>query len=443
MPLQTQPKPAAARDPLALLGGVPAVPDSQQHARLFQWPIVTAEDEQAVIEVLRSGKMSAWDITQQFEVEFARYFGMQLGLGYPNGTMALLAAMYAAGLRRGDELICPTLTYWASALQAFSLGATIVFADVEPDSLCLDPDDIERHIGPRTKAIMAVHYCGHPARMDAIMAVARRHGLKVIEDVSHAQGTLYRGRMVGTFGDVSAMSLMSIKSFAIGEGGMLLTNDRVIYEHALAFSHYERTLGDLTLPELRRVAAADGFATGLPLGAVKGRMNQTCAAMGRVQLKYYPERILTIQRAMNRFWDLLEDVPGIRPHRPAAGSGSTMGGWYNPVGHYDPEVMGQVPVGRFVEALNAEGARSGRGVNFPLHLHPLLNEADIYGDGRPTRIAFSERDVRQPRGSLPVAESVGDRAFGIPSFKQDQPDLIEKYALAYRKVAAQAGALRA
>jgi perosamine synthetase len=247
--------------------------------------------------------------------------------------------------------------------------------------------------------------------------------------------------MVGTFGDVAAASLMAGKSLAVGEGGILWTNDRQIYERAVAFAHYERTKTEITDPQLKGIAAPEGFMSGLPLGGVKGRMNQTCAAMGRVQLKHYPERIEEIQRAMNRFWDLLDGVPGLRPHRVDPRSDSTMGGWYNPLGHYVPEALGGLPVTKFIESVNAEGGRSGRGANFPLHLHPLLNEADVYHDGKPTRLAFSDRDVREPIGSLPVSEALGDRVFGIPWFKHDRGEAIEQFAAAYRKVATRAADL--
>jgi perosamine synthetase len=339
--------------------------------------------------------------------------------------------MWACGLRRGDEIIVPSLTYWASALPALRLGATIVFADIDAGSLCIDPADLEQRITPRTRAIVAVHYCGHPCDMDPIVAIARKHNLKIIEDVSHAHGALYKGRMVGTFGDVSAMSMMAGKSFPIGEGGMLCTDDRAIFERVIAYCQYERTGSDLTLPELKAYA-------GLPQGAMKGRLNQTCAAMGRVQLRHYPQRMRTIQDAMNRFWDLLEGTPGLRPHRPDKDSGSTMGGWYNPLGHYRADELGGLPVGRFIDAVNAEGGRSGRACNAPLHLHPLLNDADIFGDGKPTRIAFADRDVRQGQGSLPVSEALADRCYGIPWFKNDRPEEIERYATAFRKVALQA-----
>jgi perosamine synthetase len=433
------PPSATLHQPLAILGGPKAVPHGAPD--LFHWPIVTEEDEQAVLEVLRKGNMSDWDVTLEFEREWAAYQGTSHALAHCNGTAALLAAMWAVGLGRGDEMIAPSLTYWASATQVMSLGATPVFADIDPVTLCISPGDIEHRITPRTKAIMVVHYCGYPADMDPILVIARKHNLKVMEDVSHAHGSLYKGRMCGSLGDVSAMSMMARKSFAIGEAGMLCTNDRGLYERAIAFAHYERALSDLTLPDLKATAAAGGFATALPLGGVKARINQTCSAMGRVQLRHYPARINAIQNAMNRFWDLLDGCPGVRPHRPPPGSGSTMGGWYNPVGHYLPEELGGLPVERFVEAVNAEGGRSGRGVNFPMHLHPLLNDADVYHDGKPTRIAFTDRDVRQGPGSLTVSERLGSRAFGIPWFKHDRPEQIAQYAAAFRKVAMHADEL--
>lgn len=424
---------------LALLGGDPAV--KPQPKELFHWPIINSEDEEAVLDVIRSGTMSKTDITQKFEAEYAAFQGTKYALGHCNGTASLLSAMFGCKVGRGDEMIVPSITYWASALQAYSLGATPVFADIDPVTLCIDPNDIEHRITPRTKAIVVVHYSGHPADMDPIMEIARRRNVKVIEDVSHAHGTLYKGRMVGAIGDVAGISMMGGKSFAIGEAGMLCTDDREIYERAVAFAHYERCPQELTLPDLKETAAREGFISALPLGGTKGRMNQTCSAMGRVQLKYYPARIREIQKAMNRFWDLLEGTPGIRPHRPAKDSGSTMGGWYNPLGHYLPEELDGLPVTRFIEAVNAETGSSHRSGNFPLHTHPVLHWADVYGDGKPTRIAFADRDVREKRGDLPISEKFLDRIFGIPWFKHDWPEAVEQYAIAFRKVALQADKL--
>ena len=414
---------------LAILGGAKVV--DRPEPDLFRWPIVTEEDEHAVLEVLRAGSMSGVDVTRQFEVEYATFNGTKFALGYPNGTMALLAAMHAVGVGRGDEVIVPAMTYWASAMPAYSLGASPVFADIDPNSLCIDPTDIERHVSMRTKAIVAVHYGGHPCDMDALAEIAKKHGLKIIEDVSHAHGALYKGRMVGTFGEVAGMSMMSGKSLAAGEAGMLCTDDRAVLERAALFGNYARHEELLTSEELKQ-------NSGIPTGGIKGRMNQTCAAMGRVQLKHYPRRMSEIQSAMNRFWDSLEDVPGLRAQRPPNGSGSTKGGWYGCRGIYVAEELGGLPVKKFAQAVSAEGVGCSAGANSPLHLHPVFNCVDVYGDGKPTRNAFSDRDLRQPTGSLPNTEGLSDYTYSIPWFKHDRPESIERYAAAYRKVAKQA-----
>jgi dTDP-4-amino-4,6-dideoxygalactose transaminase len=426
---------------LAIHGGPKAV--RQEPGDLFKWPIVTKEDENAVLDVLRRGAMSGNDVTLKFEAAYAKWMGAKYALGYCNGTAALHGAMWACGLREGDEMICPSLTYWASALPALSLGASVVFADIEPGSLCIDPKGIERLISPRTKAIVVVHLYGHPADMDPIMRIARKHRIKVIEDASHAHGALYKGRKVGSIGDVGCFSLMSGKALAVGEAGILVTDDRLIWERAMAFGFYERTGKSrwarmpgnaLTDPELKKFA-------GLPWGGYKHRMNQTCSALGLGQLKHYPKRMAEIQKAMNYFWDRLAGCPGVRAHRPAKGTGSTMGGWYAPQGLYVAEELGGLPMDRFCEAVTAEGLDTGSLPNYPLHMHPLCREADIYGHGKPTIIAHARRDVRQKPGSLPVCEAARGRVFCIPSFKKFRKRQIDQYVAAIRKVAAGAASL--
>lgn len=416
----------ATASSLALLGGPKAVQSEPRD--LMTWPIITQEDEDAVLEVLRRGAMSNTDVTIQYQKEFATWQGTKYALGYCNGTMALQAAMFACGIGVGDEVICPSLTYWASILPVFSLRGTTVFADVDPQTLCIDPNEIERHITPRTKAIMVVHYLAHPCEMDKIMEIAQRHNLKVIEDVSHAQGGLYKGKKLGTWGDISAMSLMSGKSLVAGEAGMVVTDNQEMYELAVAWGHYDRFHDQNIESEALRPFA------GLPMGGVKGRVNQTSAAMGRVQLKYYDERCEEIRRSMNYFWDLLEGVPGVRAHRVDEQEGSNMGGWYAAHGHYLPEELGGLSMSRFVAAVNAEGGHCSVGCNAPLHLHSLFNDADIYNEGKSTRNAHSDRDLRQLSGSLPVTEAANSRTFGIPWFKKFRPEQIAEYAAAIRKV---------
>lgn len=412
---------------LALFGGDKAV--AADPGNLFKWPIITEEDEAAALDVLRRGAMSGTEITQRFEAEFAEWADTPYALAFNNGTASLQAAMYGCGVGIGDEIIGPSITYWASALQAYSLGATVVFADIDPVTLCLDPNDIEHRIGERTKAIMVVHYLGHPADMDAIMNVAERYKLKIIEDVSHAHGGIYKGRKLGAIGHVGAMSLMAGKALAVGEGGMLVTSDRAIYERAVALGHYDRFNEDIESPAL--IPYRD-----LPMGGYKYRMHQISSAVGRVQLKHYDARHAEIGRAMNRFWDLLEGVPGMRAHRPDKDSDMQTGGWYAARGHYRAEELGGLSVTRFCEAVRAEGAEGCHpGCNLPLHRHALLQTADVFGHGKPTRIANADRDVRLMDESLPVSEGIAEKVFSVPWFKHDRPASIESYAKAFRKVA--------
>jgi len=408
---------------LALNGGERAV--DQPTPELFAWPIVNQEMEQRVLDVLRAGAMSGTEITRQFERAFADWHGVRFGLGHNNGTSALEAAMYAIDLRAGDEIIAPSITYWATCLQALKLGAKVVFADIDPETLCIDPDDIERRITPRTKAIALVHYLGVVADMDRIMDIARRYGLKVIEDVSHAHGSRYHDQMAGTFGDVACYSLMSSKGFAVGEAGMLLTNDRTIYERAVLYGHYVRH-DELTGSALKQLA-------GLPLGGCKNRMHQMSAAVGLAQLKKFPDEMAEIDRAMKYFWRQLEDVPGIRPIMADESKGNTTGAWYFPHGHYDPRHFGGLPVRKFCAAIEAEGSPSIPGVNAALHRHPVFSAIDIYGQGHPSNQLSDGRDVSHTR--LPVAEGIRDVTFGVPWFKHCWPDAIEQHAAAIRKVA--------
>lgn len=418
---------------LAVNGAPPAI--TGDHDAIFKWPVITGEDENAVLEVLRAGTMSGTAVTRLFESEFAEYLGSRYALGCCNGTAAIQEAMWACGVGIGDEVICPSMTYWASCTAALALGAAVNFADIDPETLCIDPADIEHRIGPDTKAIIVVHYAGHPCDMDAIMEIARRRGVRVIEDVSHAVGSRYKGRYCGTIGDIAGMSMMAGKSFVVGEGGMVTTNDRELYERCMAFGHYERVAASrfsnasekLLDPALARYA-------GVPQGGVKHRMNQTCSALGRVQLKYYPQRIEEIRQAMNYFWDQLEGCPGLRPHRVAPDSGSTMGGWYYPRGLYRAEELGGLSCAAFCRAVAAEGVGCSPGANFPLHLHPAFHEMDIQHTGKPSMIAFAKRDVRQGPGSLPVSEKIGDICFGVPWFKHCDRRTIDQYADIFKKV---------
>jgi len=156
---------------LALLGGRKTI--QTEPGDIFTWPIITREIEEAVLEVLRAGNMSGTDVTKKFEEEYAVWHKMKYALGHSTGTGALHSAMFGLGIGKGDEIICPSITYWASALPVYSLGGTVVFAEIDPETLCIDPDDIEKRITERTKAIVVVHYEAMPAEMDSIMRIAK------------------------------------------------------------------------------------------------------------------------------------------------------------------------------------------------------------------------------------------------------------------------------
>lgn len=220
---------------------------------------------------------------------------------------------------------------------------------------------------------------------------------------------------------------MAGKSLAIGEGGIIVTNDCNIYERAASYGHYERTGSDM---EDKWLA---GYA-GLPMGGVKHRMHQISSAVGRVQLKYYDERILVIREAIDYFWSKLTGVKGLTPHRIDDSLGD-MAGWYLPFGHYNPEALGGLSVSTFAQAIRKEGfAGCMNGCNSPLHTHPILQNADIYNQGKPTRIVNSDRDVRLGDKSLPVSEIISERICSVPWFKHFDKAVIEMYAGVYIKV---------
>lgn len=409
---------------LALLGGKKSV--KVEPGDMFTWPVCTPEHENEVLKVLRAGQMSGLEVTRTFEKEYADALGRKYALAFHNGTAAIMAAMYAVGVSVGHEVICPSITFWASIIQSFNLGASPVFADIDPETLCIDPNDIEHRITSRTKAIMVVHYAAMPADMDSIMAIAKKHNLKVIEDCSHAHGARYKGKEIGTFGDAAGFSLMTGKSLAIGEGGMFFTDDQYVYERALLFGHYCRH-NEITFEDLKEFA-------GLPCGGFKHRIHQLSSAFGRIQLRKYPFQMAEIDKAMNYFCDLLENVPGIKPMRPLPNSSTTKGGWYYPHFKYNSQQLGGLSLTRFSQAVKAEGSICNPGCNKPLHLHPLFIKMDIYGHGRPTRIAhIPERNLVIPE-KLPVSESINKSVFEVPWFKHFRPEIIKQHADAYKKV---------
>lgn len=411
---------------LALLGGKPVLKNVPEK-KLFGWPILTKEDINAALYVIKNNKFSGTDITLKFQEEFAKWQQREYALAFCNGTAALTAAMFAIGLSKGDEIICSTKTYWGSISQAINFGASAVFCNIN-EMLSMDPDDLERCITPKTKAIMVVHYLGYPCDMDRIMEIAKKHNLYVIEDLSHAQGGMYKGKKLGTFGDIAAMSLMSQKAFSAGELGIIITDNRRLYERAIAFGHYERN-NDNNIKECEDLKPYFHVA----LGGIKGRANQVSSAIARVQLKYYDKRSAEIRKSLNYFWDLLEGQPGLKPIRVDESTGSTMGGWWSPHGRYVPEELHGLSAKKFAEAVRAEGFNiCWEGANFCLHTHDFFKSFDLYNDGKPSRIANSERDLREDDNMCKPSEEI--YCVSVPWFKHFNKKWIERYAEAYKKV---------
>ena len=191
-----------------------------------------------MVEALVSGWLTTGPRVSEFEQAFARHCGAQEGVAVNSGTAALHAAMRAIGLHTGDEVIVPAITFAASANAAIYEGATPVFADVEPDTLLIDPASVRAHIGPRTKAIVAVDYAGQPADYDALKEIASRRGIRLIADACHAPGATYKGRATGTLADISCFSFHPVKHLTTCEGGMAVTDDARMAAHMRRFRNH-------------------------------------------------------------------------------------------------------------------------------------------------------------------------------------------------------------
>ena len=199
-------------------------------------PLLDGNEKKYVDECLESSWISSkGHFVSDFEKAFASYIGKNYATGVFNGTVAIHLAMVALGIKKGDEVIVPTFTYVASANPILMVGAKPVFVDSLQDGWQMDPEDVKRKITDKTKAIVVVHLYGHPCDMDVIMAIAKEHNLYVIEDCAEAIGSEYKGRKVGSFGDISCFSFFGNKTITTGEGGMVMTNDADLYEKCCHF----------------------------------------------------------------------------------------------------------------------------------------------------------------------------------------------------------------
>ena len=279
---------------LAIHGGEPV-----RTTPIGQWPEFGTEEEALLLAALRSGKWGSLDGTYvtQFEREFAEFQGAKFGVTTVNATMGLAVAYKAIGLGPGDEVIVPAYTFIATASAALMIGAIPVFADVDPETLLVSPERIEAAVTPRTKAIVPVHHGGAPVDMDAVMEVARRNNLRVVEDAAQAHGAAWRGRPVGAIGDVGVFSHQSSKMLTAGEGGTMVTNDPEIDELLWSYRNVGRRRGGEWYEHVR---------LGWNL-----RMTEFQAAVLLAQLKRFPEQQARRTEAAAYLTKRLEEIPGV------------------------------------------------------------------------------------------------------------------------------------
>jgi dTDP-4-amino-4,6-dideoxygalactose transaminase len=355
-----------------------------------------SDEENAVLETLRSKWISTGPKTAEFETDFAAMLDVSHALALTNCTASLHLAMMVLGIGSGDEVICPSLTFVATVNAIRYVDAIPVFADIQGETdLTIDPWDIEKKINPRTKAIVVMHYAGFPCAMDAIIQIARKHDLKVIEDSCHGPLSDYQGQKLGTIGDIGCFSFFSNKNISTGEGGMLVTNDPSLYERAkLLRSHgmttlsYERARG--------HSIGYDVIETGYNY-----RMDDIRASIGIVQLKKLKDDL--VKRAEVRRWyeNFFSDFPGIIV--PFNGHGGF-------VSNYIFVVLLSISCG--VSRDEMRNALQKAGIQTSMH-YPPVHLFSIFRD-------FSS--------ALPVTENIAARLITLPMYSKMVPKEVEYIA---------------
>ncbi|MBM3933226.1 MAG: DegT/DnrJ/EryC1/StrS family aminotransferase [SAR202 cluster bacterium] len=426
---------------LAILGGKLAI--TLDHKDFSQWPIYGEEEVEVVSKLIREDKLSSSHPDPEgpivkLEQAIMKRWGVKHALAHSSGTAALRAALFGVGVLPGDEVIVQSAVHPFNCLPIIGCDAVPVFADIEPNGLTLDPKDVERKITPRTKAIMVVHWHGMPADMDAIMAIARKHNLKVVEDNCVSQGTTHRGRMCGTIGDAGAISLQDGKLTSAGEGGVFMTNDDEVYMRAASLGHYER-LREFDYPKWQGVS---GFSFG-----EKYRIATITAAIGVVQMKYWSERFEVRRENGRKLGRAISEINGFSaPPVPDYVESPYDRG--NIV--FDPKKLGGITREKLIKALQAEGAKvsspARKDTRIPhtnlvraLHMHPVFagNEHGT-GDILWEVLGTPEKDrPKYGKGTLPVTEDMElpYNTVHLPIMTKPADPLIAQYEKAFDKVA--------
>jgi dTDP-4-amino-4,6-dideoxygalactose transaminase len=337
---------------LALLGGDPV-----RRAPFSRWPQYLPSDAERLLKVLESGHWGGFPVPSRYASEFADKFaelhGARYALCLANGTIALVAALQAAGIKFGDEVIVPAYTWDGTATAVLFAGGIPVFADVDPDTYCLDVASTAKAITPRTRAIIPVHLAMRFTDMNALLALAKKHSLKIIEDCAHAHGGHFQGHGAGSMGDLGCFSFQESKLMTAGEGGLVVTNSLAHFEHLQSQVNCGRA--SLTDEFQQRVLGSNY------------RMTEWQSAMLLGQLEMLPELARKRARAARRLGGCLSAIDGVRPLPPQPGITRETNYCY--VFRYqDPRVSRDL----FCAALEAEGVPCDGRFYEPVYLSPLF-----------------------------------------------------------------------
>ncbi|MBM3475713.1 MAG: DegT/DnrJ/EryC1/StrS family aminotransferase [Armatimonadetes bacterium] len=419
---------------LALFGGTPAVTNPP----VERWVQVNDEVKAAVNALLDQGVVSIGGPTGvigDFEAAFAAMTGSRYALAMNSGTATLHSAYFAVGVGPGDEVLCPAYTWHASATPIIHCAATPVFCDIRPESLTIDPDDVERRITKRTKALCVVHVFGNVCDMDRLCDIAHRHNLALIEDASHAHGALWKGKPVGSFGPVGCFSMQGGKAVSGGEAGVAITDDPEVLDRMILLGHFGRPR--------RGVLEVVNTIGDMSLGA-KYRAHPWAIAMASVGLKRLPE--LNARRTANYEFlnDRLRGCPGLEVID--ALPGATRAGYLELKFKLTREAVQTASRERIVEAMHAEGAPVTADrysdLNFTyglLHAAPLFTTVDRRTLGG---CFYDPTGSDVPaRPSLPVAEDLNQRLVSLPAFIDVTRESLAEVAAAMRKVMQRLGEL--
>jgi dTDP-4-amino-4,6-dideoxygalactose transaminase len=340
---------------LAIDGGTPV-----RTTPFPAWPIFGEPEEQQLLDVLRSGKWggAAPNKLTELEHRFAELHDAKYAVSVANGTIAITLALKAVGVGPGDEVIMPPYTFIATGTSALLFGAIPVFADVEADTMLLDPDRVEAAITPRTKAIIAVHLGGAPANMDRLVGLAAKYGLRLIEDSAQAVGARWREKGVGAIGNAGTFSFQSSKNLNSGEGGMILTNDEGTADLAWSLANVGR---------IRKGAWYQHDHVGWNF-----RMTELQAALALAQMTRLDEQMLRREHNADLLNKLLTDMDGITTMRRDPGITRHANHLY--LFQLIPELASKANKDRLIRCLHAEGIPVAAGY-VPLHRNKaVLNE---------------------------------------------------------------------